>query len=581
MKTKSINLSRFFIPLVILSFLSSIVITSCVSENQNPPPPTIDNKKELKMLYWQAPTIINPHLSTGTKDSEASRITLEPLATFNDKGELLPILATEIPTIENSGIAKDGLSVTWKLKQNITWSDGKPFTAKDVVFTYDFLSNKDVGSVTAGDYIIVKNVEAIDDFTVKINFKDVTPGWYVVFVGSAGMILPEHLYKDFNGVNAREAPYNLLPIGTGGYKVTQFKPGDSVIYEQNPYFREPEKLNFERIVLKGGGDATSTARSVLQIGEADYASNLQVEAKILKGLEAKGKGKVVTNFDAQSERILINHTNPNKETPEGERSSLKFPHPFFSDKKVRQAFSLAIDNNIIATQLYGYTGKATSNFVVAPLNLVSPNTRNEFNLDKAKKLLDETGWIDSNDNGIRDKNGIEMKVLFQTSVNPLRQKTQEIIKQNLQSIGVSVELKSIDASIFFSSDPANKDTVEHFYADLQMFTTGNLNPDPTAYLKSYTCNSISQQENNWSGDNYSRYCNPTYDKLWQQSTTELDVNLRQEIFIKMNDILVNEVAVIPLINRANVIGISNNLQGIDLTPWDMTTWNIVDWKKVN
>lgn len=577
MSRKNLNLRRFFLPLIVLSFSVTVFVTSCTSENQTSVSQT--NSKILKLLYWQAPTILNPHLSTGFKDSEASRISLEPLATFNNQGKLVPVLASEIPSLENGGVAEDGLSVTWKLKKDLKWSDGNPFTAKDVVFTYEFISNPEVGSVTAGDYSLVEKVEAIDDYTVKVNFKDVTPAWYLIFVGGSGMILPQHLYQKFNGANAREAPYNLLPVGTGAYKVTAFKPGDSIIYEPNPHFREPEKLNFEKIELKGGGDATSAARAVLQTGDADYAQNLQVEAKILQELEAAGKGKVVAIFGSQSERILINQTNPHKETPDGERSSLQFPHPFFTDEKVRQAFNLAIDKNLIATQLYGQTGKATSNFLIAPPEYFSPHTKSEYNLDKAAQLLDEAGWKDSNNDRIRDKNGVEMKVILQTTVNPLRQKTQEILKQSWQSLGIEVELKSVDASIFFSSDPSNNDTVEHFYADMQMFTTGNLNPDPNAYMKTYTCDTIPQKKNNWAGDNYSRYCSPDYDKLWQQSLKELDSEKRRQMFIEMNDILVKNTVVIPLVHRAEVVGVSNSLQGVDLTPWDLNTWNIVDWKK--
>ncbi|MEH2365568.1 ABC transporter substrate-binding protein [Nostoc sp.] len=152
----------------------------------------------------------------------------------------------------------------------------------------------------------------------------------------------------------------------------------------------------------------------------------------------------------------------------------------------------------------------------------STNTKYEFDLKKANALLDEAGWKDTNGNSIRDKNGLELKVLFQSSVNPVRQKTQEIIKQSLTSIGVGVELKSIDSSIFFSSDPANADTMARFQADLQIFSSGNSNPDPGTYLKAWTCNEIPQKKNNWSKPNSSRYCNPEYDKLWQQSNTELD-----------------------------------------------------------
>ena len=533
----------------------------------------------LKLLYWQAPTILNPHLSTGFKDAEASRITLEPLASFNNDGELLPFLAAEIPTKENGGVAADGKSVTWKLKPDVKWSDGTPFTAEDVVFTYKFIANPKVGAVSAGTYDVVKSVEAVDQHTVKVNFKEVNPAWSLVFVGGEGMILPKHIYEPYNGANAREAPANLRPIGTGAYRVVNFRSGDVVIYEPNPEFRQVDELGFEKIELKGGGDATSAARAVLQTGDADYAYNLQVEAPVLKQLEAAGKGKVVSNYGALMERIIINHSDPNKVAPSGERSSVEFPHPFFSDLKVREAFALAVDRDTVAEKLYGVTGKATPNFLVAPEQYVSSNTSYEYNLDQAKKLLDEAGWKDTNGNGIRDKNDTEMQLIFQTSVNPLRQKTQAVVKQGLQSIGVGVELKSIDASVYFSSDASNNDTVERFYADLQMYTTGNTSPDPGAYMKFHTCEQIPQKANNWSGDNNARYCNPEYDRLFQQSTSELDPQKREQIFIEMNDILVKDVAVIPLVHRADVTAFGNSLTGYELTPWDMRTWDIMNWKK--
>ncbi|WP_233422950.1 peptide ABC transporter substrate-binding protein [Planktothrix agardhii] len=521
----------------LLISLISLTLSSCGSSpNSTSTNPTNSNQqpteKTLKLLYWQAPTILNPHLSTGFKDSEASRITLEPLASFNNELELVPFLAAEIPTLENGGIAKDGKSVTWKLKKNVNWSDGKPFTADDVIFTYEFISNPKVGTTTSGTYEIIKNIEKIDDHTIKINFKSVTPGWYSVFVGTEGMILPRHIFQAYNGENARQAPGNLKPIGTGPYRVVEFKPGDVVVYEANPNFREAKQLGFERLELKGGGDAASAARAVLQTGDADYAYNLQVESNVLKPLEATGKGKIISNFGALMERILINQTDPNKTTPDGERSSLKFPHPFFSDPKVRQALSLAINREIIANQLYGILGKSTSNFVVNPAQVVSPNTTYQFNLEKAAKLLDEAGWKDTNNNGIRDKNGVEMNLVFQTSVNPLRQKTQEVIKQSLEQLGMKVELKSIDPSVYFSGDPANPDTTERFAADLQLFSTGNTNPDPTAYLKTYTCDQIPQKANNWIGNNYSRYCNPEYDALWKQATTEINPEKQKKSGLK-------------------------------------------------
>jgi peptide/nickel transport system substrate-binding protein len=566
-----------FLPFLVPILAAGLLLNSCNNSNSNTSADK-SNPDVLKLLYWQAPTILNPHLSNGFKDAEASRITLEPLASFDEKGKLIPFLAAEIPTLENGGVAKDGKSVTWKLRKDIKWSDGKPFTAKDVIFTYQFVTNPKVAAITAGTYEVIKDIQKIDDYTIKVNFKDINPAWYLVFVGNEGMILPEHLLGKYNGENSREAPTNKIPVGTGAYKVTQLKPGDIVIYEPSEYYRDPKAIKFKKIELKGGGDATSAARAVMQTGDADYAYNLQVEAPILQELETGGKGKAVAQFSSLSEQLFVNLSDPNKVT-NGERSLLKNPHPFLSDLKVRQALSLAIDRETIAKQLYGNSGKATANMLIEPPEYNSPNTSYEFNLEKAGKLLDEAGWKDSNGNGIRDKNGVEMKIVFQTSVNTLRQKTQEIIKQSLQTLGIEVELKTIDPSIFFSSDVANDDTVEKFYADLQMFTTGNLSPDPSAYLKGYICKEIPQKKNSWAGNNYARYCNPEYDKLWQIANRELDTDKRQKLFIQMNDMLVKDAIVIPLIHRADVVGVGNSLQNVSLSPWDLKTWQIVQWKK--
>jgi len=152
------------------------------------------DKDTLKLLLWQGPTTLNPHFAQGAKDQTASRIIYEPLASFDRDGNLVPFLAAEIPSLANGGVAPDGKSVTWKLKQGVVWSDGVPFTAKDVTFTYHYITNPAVGSVNAAVYKPVETVEAIDDHTVKVTFKDVTPGWALPFVGVKGMIIPEHVF---------------------------------------------------------------------------------------------------------------------------------------------------------------------------------------------------------------------------------------------------------------------------------------------------------------------------------------------------------------------------------------------------
>lgn len=547
-------------------------------------------KDELRLLLWQAPTTLNPHLASGIKDQTASRVSYEPLASFDQAGTLVPFLAAEIPSLDNGGVAADGKSVTWKLKQGVEWSDGEPFTAKDVLFTYQFITNPDVGSSSATSYKGVQGVEVVDDHTVKVSFKDVTPAWALPFVGVQGMIIPEHVFAPFNNAQASSAPANLAPVGTGPYIATEFRTEDvlmigedvvntvKIIYGPNPHYRDVKKLPFKQVTLQGGGDATVAANAVLRDGVVDYAWNLQVDDKELTALEAKGVGKVALSWGSYIERVMLNFTDPNHETPDGERSSTQFPHPFFLDKAARAALATAIDRQKIAA-LYGRTGRVTSNILVAPSQFNSPNTSYTYDLKQAAAILDQGGWVDSDNDGVRDKGGVPLQILFQTSVNPVRQQTQDIIKHDLESIGVAVENKMIDSSIYLGSANDNTNTRRHFYADLEEYAYGNKSPDPGAYMRGWTCGEAAQQANAWSGLNWSRYCNPDFDALYAASSTEMDPDKRRRLFVQMNDLLIADVAVVPMVHWADVSGLGEDIEGFSPTPWDSETWNIANWSR--
>ena len=532
----------------------------------------------LRMLYSRLPSTLNPHLATGTQDFDAGRILLEPLATTNERGQLIPILAEEIPSVDNAGVSADGKSVTWKLRSDLQWSDGTALTAEDVVFTFDFVRNPQVGAVTAQYYEAVESVEAIDEHTVKVSFKAVTAAWQIPFTGQTGVILPKHRFVPGNEASVSEALPNPDLVGTGPYQVAQFQRG-MVVYEPNPNYREPS-LPFERIELIGGIAPYAAAREVLSTGEADFAHNLQVEADWLQELQTDGQGILLPVFGGLVERIMLNPTDPFAATPSGERSSLAAPHPFLSSRQVRQAISYAIDRDTLSEELYGFTGKPTGQILVAPKFYANPGTiPYEYDLDKANTLLDDAGWIDTDDDGIRDRDGTEMEILFQTSVNPVRQTTQRLVKESLEEIGIAVEIKRVRVDDFFSADPAQTNSINHFYSDMQAYTTGNNHPDPTIYLSWWTCDQIANQANQWQKPNNARYCNPEYDALWTEAKQELNPEKRASLFQEMDFLLAEDVAVIPIVHRAVANGFSRTLTGMEPTPWDASTWDIGDWQR--
>ncbi|MGN6096524.1 MAG: peptide ABC transporter substrate-binding protein [Bosea sp. (in: a-proteobacteria)] len=527
----------------------------------------------LKVLLWQAPTLLNPHFASGTKDQIASRIFYEPLAGWDKEGNLIPCLAAEVPTKENGGLSADGLSVTWKLKQGVKWHDGKPFTADDVVFTWEYAKDPATAAYTTGSYKDIK-VEKVNDHAIKVIFAQPTPFWADPFVGTVGQILPKHRFADYVGAKSREAPDNLKPVGTGPYKFVEFKPGDVLTGERNTDYHIKNQPFFDTLEVKGGGDAVSAARAVLQTGEYDYAWNLQVEDEVLKRMETGGRGKVSAVPAGDIEFIILNTTDPWTEV-DGERSSVKTKHPTLSDPKVREAMNYLIDRDSVQKFIYGRGGTATASFVNEPKRFKSTKLKYEFNIEKANKILDEAGWKKGSD-GVREKDGKKLKYVFQTSINAPRQKTQAIIKQACQRAGIELELKSVTASVFFSSDVANPDTYTKLYVDMEMYTTTQPQPDPERFLNQCVSWEIANKENKWLGRNISRYSDPAADEAYKAAQKELDPAKRAALLIKVNEIFCEAHVLLPLLSRTRVAAAANNIMH-DHSGWDVDTWNLAAW----
>jgi len=459
----------------------------------------------------------------------------------------------------------------------VTWHDGKPFTAADVVFTWEYAADPATAAVTSGTYKELARVEKLDSHAVRVVFKKPTPFWAEAFCGPTGQILPRHVFESFQGGKSREAPANLKPVGTGPYRIVDFRPGDVVRAELNPAYHVPNRPFFDTLEMKGGGDAVSAARAVIQTGEFDYAWNMQVEDEILVRMEQGGKGEVQFVYGPYLEFVMCNQSDPWKEV-DGERSSPRLTHPFLTDPAVRSALNLLVDRASIQEEIYGRLGRTTANFLNVPPRFRSGNTRWEFSIEKANQILDAANWQRGPD-GVRAKDGKRLRMVFQTSINAPRQKTQAIVKQACAKAGIEVELKSIVASVFFGSDPANWDTFPHFGTDVQMYTTTMDHPDPQRLMNQFTSWEIASKENKWSGRNVTRWRNEEYDRLWRVAEGEMDPVKRAALFIRMNDLLIQHVVVIPVLWRARVAAVSNRLRGTELSAWDSDFWNHATWHR--
>jgi len=536
---------------------------------------------QVNIIYWQAPSIMNPYLSGGTKELEAASLVIEPLARYDTDGNLVPWLVDTVPTVENGGVSADLKTITWKLKEGLLWSDGTPVTSEDVKFSWEYCTAEGGGCAQSEKYNDVIAVDTPDSQTVVVQFGVAKPFPYGPFVGAQAPIIQKAQFAECMGPKAPECTEaNFNPIGTGPFVVTEFKPNDVITLTANDNFREAGKPAFQTVNFKGGGDAAAAGRAVLETGEFDYAWNLQLAPEVLTAMEAAGKGKNVVSFGTSVERILVNLTDVSPELGD-ERGTAAHPHPFLTDFNVRKAMSLAIDRALLVEIGYGDFGRLTCNVLPAPAiyNSSANDSCLVQDIEGAKALLDEAGWVPGPD-GIRAKDGVRLSVLYQTSTNAVRQDFQALIKQWWEEIGIETELRNINASVFFGSDPGSPDTFQKFFADIEMFTNNFDGTDPETYMAGWACDEAPRPETQWQGNNMPRYCSEAYDALVAEMAVTGDINKRAELAKAMNDMLMQDYVIIPLVHRGRNAAHANSLGGVALNVWDSELWNIADWYRI-
>lgn len=536
---------------------------------------------QLNIIYWQAPSIMNPYLSGGTKELEAASLVIEPLARYDTEGALVAWLAEDVPTVANGGVSEDLMSITWVLKEGLLWSDGTPVTSADVKFSWEYCTAEGGGCAWSEKYLDVESVDTPDDRTVIVNFSVPKPFPYGPFVGAQAPIIQAAQFADCLGPRAPECTdENFNPIGTGPFVVEEFRTNDVITLAANENYREADKPAFATVTFKGGGDAAAAGRAVHETGEFDYAWNLQLAPDVLSGMAEAGLGINVVSFGTSVERILLNMTDVDPSLGEA-RGVIGNPHPFLTEKPVRQAMSMAIDRALLTEIGYGDFGRLTCNVLPAPAIFASDANDSCLtqDLEGAMAVLDEAGWVPGAD-GIREKDGVRLSVLYQTSTNAVRQDYQALIKDWWEQIGVETELRNIDASVFFGSDPGSPDTFQKFFADVEMFTNNFDGTDPEAYMAGWTCDQAPQPENQWQGNNMPRFCSEEYDALRAEMATTGDIDERARLAKAMNDILMQEYILLPLTHRGRNSAHAVTLGGVQLNVWDSELWNIADWYRI-
>jgi peptide/nickel transport system substrate-binding protein len=527
------------------------------------PEPTFSGT--VTITFVQEPDNLNPLYTTMFFSGITRDFWLKGLWSFDENNQPVPELAAEVPTADNGGVSADGKTLTIKLRDDVTWSDGTPLTADDFVFTYQMImSEKNVAQTRYPYEDYVESVEAQDAHTVVVKFKEPFAAWLTnIFSGtpSAGQgVLPKHILQpvfDQDGT-LDNAAWNRAPtVGIGPFVFKEWESGSHLVFTANPKWIRPPKV--EQIFVRIVPDDAAQEAAILA-GDTDvgvFLSSDQIEK-----LEAGSTVDVVAVASGYDEGWFLN---VNPETA----------HPAMLDVNVRKAIALGTDRfTIVKDLLVEEVNPVNATFWEGTAPYGDPSLKPyPYDPEQAKQLLDQAGWKDTNGDGIRDKDGVELKLRYITNDRQLRMDVQAVVQQQWAAVGIGAELVNYSSDVYWNGYNDGGPQAQGLYDVAEYSSVGSF-PDPEI-SNNWLCSQISSAENP-DGANWQGYCNPQMDELLKKQATTLDRDERIQLYYQIEKLIYDEVIYIGMWKDPDLWSVNQRLQGVKLsgaTPF----WNAHEW----
>jgi peptide/nickel transport system substrate-binding protein len=516
------------------------------------------------VAIWQEPATLAAHYANQTATDIVNNGVIEGLAETTTAGEYVPNLAKSVPTIANGGakMSADGkkLDVTWELKPGIKWSDGTPLTSADIKYTWEIWM-KDPKTNSRTGFNEIESIDLPNEVTAVVHYKSIYAPYPLNFFS----LMPKHLLEKEADISKTD--YVRKPLGTGPYKVTDFKAADSITLEKNTNYRgAPEKPYLDKIIFKSV-PTKQVALAQLQAGEVHAMWNLTEDQT--------PDVEKITSLSLQVvpgptvERIELN-TALNKEMPEPNSV-----HPVLGDIEMRKALLYATPKQQVIDKLLFGKAKVGSS-PVSQGWAAYKEPQEGYDIAKANSTLDKSGWTKGAD-GIRSKNGVRASLTYATTTgDQLRERVQQVLIDEWKSIGVEVKIQNQPSAVLLQGSCAGKDPRKLGTFDLVMYaSTPSIDPHSTVATR-YHSKQIPTTAD-CSGQNYTRFKNAEADKAIEEAGGTLDIEKRKASYQKALKLLNDAYVIIWMYDRANIDARVTQLQGWQPNVWQRFTWNVEDW----
>jgi len=488
-------------------------------------------------------------LSPGSNvDQGFAWLVFNPLWNVIPDGTLVPQLATAVPTVANGGLSADGLHWRVKLRDDVKWHDGEKFTAEDVKFTLELMNDNGFQSSGRAGHTLVRDIEIVSPTEITWRLDQPYASYAAILAWT--FIVPRHILQGLPNQNS-----NVMfskPVGTGPFKMGDRVAGNYLTLHANPDFYAG-KPAIQDVVFKYIPDQT-VLYTQFQTGEVDYVTDVGLPTDRFAAASKLPGRAVEAGPSASIEVIAFN---------------LGMPH--FQDPAVRQALYLAVDKETLLSAVYEKVWKAADSYLPPESWGHNPKIRpHEYNLDKARALLDAAGWKPGPD-GVRVRDTVRLEFTNSTTAAaPQRELTQQVLQQSWAAIGAKMNIANMPSAVLFG------DFLRNSKFDSMLVGWNSMSgPDPDAAIR-FATDSI--QAKGGAGQNYMQYSNPEVDKLFVEGAASQDRDARQRAYFKIQDILREDLPIMPLFQRFATEGRKSGLRGYqNNVNVRINFWNLYDW----